>query len=149
MTSFNPAKVNEGCLMPCHSIVMQFYVEEKENQRYLSCQVYNRSQDFFLGTPFNIASAALQVILFTEMINNDPFYKGAQFVPGRLILCLGDCHIYENHIDAAKIQLEREPFPFPRLRIKKKYTRFEELEFTDIELEGYRCHPTIKAEMIA
>lgn len=146
MTSFNPATVNSGSLAPCHSIVMQFYMEKDGR---LSCQVYNRSQDFFLGNPFNIASAALQLILFCEMINNDSTYQGPRLIPGRLILVMGDCHIYENHIEAAKTQLEREPLPFPIIKINKKFTRFEELEFTDIELVDYQSHPAIKADMIA
>jgi thymidylate synthase len=147
MTSFNPATVQTGCLAPCHSIVVQFYMEKDDR---LSCQVYNRSQDFFLGNPFNIASAALQLILFCEIINNDPTYIGIKpLVPGRVILVMGDCHIYEEHIEAAKIQLSREPFPFPTIKINKKFTKFEELEFNDIELIGYQSHPTIKAEMIA
>ena len=145
-TSFNPSVVDEGCLWPCHSIVVQFYLEADNK---LSCQVYNRSQDMFLGCPFNIASAALQLILFTELINNDLEYNGEKLTPGRLIMSLGDCHIYENHIEAVMEQINRRPYAFPKLVINKVFRSFDELNYEDITLVDYQCHDTIRAEMIA
>ena len=146
MTSFNPAQAKEGCLYPCHSLVLQFYMEAGHK---LSLSCYNRSQDIICGFPFNCASSALLVHLFCEVINNDPGFKGHKIVPGRLIMNLGDVHLYDAHYSLAIRQILREPYAFPKLRIKKKLTTLTDFKFEDFELVGYDSYPAINAHMIA
>ena len=137
MTTFNPGKAHEGVLYPCHGISIQFYV----NKGYLSCSVYIRSNDFFLGNPFNIASYALLVHIFCELIGN--------LSPGNLIINIGDVHIYEEHIEPVKEQLSRIPYNFPQLEFKKKIKNINDIAFKDIKLINYNFHKRIKAKMIA
>lgn len=146
MTTYNPAQVHLGVLPPCHGITIQFGIEGENN---LCCHMYQRSADFFLGIPFNIASYALLVNIMCEMINNDSTYTGTKFVPGKLTMSIGDYHVYECHLDVVKEQVSRKPYAFPKLKINKKITRIEELNFEDIELQGYTCHPALKASMVA
>jgi thymidylate synthase len=138
MTDFNPLQANEGVLLPCHSIIIQFYVQEG----FLDIFCFNRSQDLFLGTPFNIASTAL-LLTFIASITN--------LIPRKMVLSLGDCHIYEDHLDAVRENLYRVPFDFPRLKITKELKELEDIEkiiFNDIQLIGYNYYPPIKANMI-
>ena len=159
MTTFNPAQVNEGCLYPCHGISIQFYVESLNNisgdnpenntislcENKLSCMMTQRSGDLFLGVPYNIASYALLVHMMCEIISN----SGMKIVPGRLIIVLGDVHIYETHKDQATKQISRDPYNFPFLKFNKKVENIEDFKFENVELCEYNHHPGIKAEMIA
>lgn len=146
MTSFNPSTASAGVLYPCHSIVIQFYVEENNK---LSAVCYNRSQDFFLGNPFNLSSTSLLIYLFCEVINNDPEYKGNKLSPGRMIMNLGDVHIYEDHYSCCIRQILREPFSFPTISFKRKITELTDFKFDDIVLLEYQYYPNIPAKMIA
>ncbi|XP_040829963.1 thymidylate synthase isoform X2 [Ochotona curzoniae] len=120
-------------LPPCHALC-QFYVVNGE----LSCQLYQRSGDMGLGVPFNIASYAL----LTYMIAHVTGLK-----PGDFVHTLGDAHIYLNHIEPLKVQLQREPRPFPKLKILRKVETIDDFKAEDFQIEGYNPHPTIKMEM--
>ena len=146
MTTYNPLQAKEGVLYPCHGIVIQFAVE---GDNELCCHMYQRSVDTFLGLPFNIASYSLLTILLCQYLNDTQDATGFRFVPSKLYLSLGDCHIYENHIDAVKTQLLREPFAFPKLKIHRPIIDLKKIEFSDIELVNYQFYPTIKADMLA
>jgi thymidylate synthase len=138
MTDFNPSMVNEGVLYPCHSLIIQFYVIDNK----LSIKMYQRSADLFLGLPFNIASTTLLLYIVAKLV-------GMQ--PDNVHISLGDCHIYEVHINQVKEQLKRQPFKFPKLIIPefKSLEDVEQATFKDFILEDYNCHPSIKAEMVA
>ena len=130
------AKIDRMALPPCH-LLYQFDVSDGK----LNCQWYQRSVDTFLGLPFNISSYALLTCLLAKVVG---------LTPGRLTYAGGDTHLYLNHLDQAKEQISRTPFPFPKLVIKKDIKTLEDiesLELTDIVLEGYNSHATIKAEM--
>uniref|UniRef100_A0A8D2DPQ7 Thymidylate synthase n=1 Tax=Sciurus vulgaris TaxID=55149 RepID=A0A8D2DPQ7_SCIVU len=120
-------------LPPCHALC-QFYVVNGE----LSCQLYQRSGDMGLGVPFNIASYALLTYMIAHI-------TGLQ--PGDFVHTLGDAHIYLNHIEPLKIQLQREPRPFPKLKILRKVEKIDDFKVEDFQIEGYNPHPTIKMEM--
>lgn len=134
MSGWNPLQEKEMVLPPCHTLY-QFYVHENK----LSCQMYQRSADLFLGLPFNIASTALLTHLVANLTN---------LVPSKLKIIIGDAHIYENHVDAVQEQLSRTCFPWCHLKIiNKDQTQPEDFEFDDFELENYKCHKPIKATM--
>jgi thymidylate synthase len=140
LTSFNPAQSSEGVLYPCHSLIVQFYVTDNGS---LNMFCFNRSQDLFLGTPFNIASSALLLILISKITNK---------TPGTLHMSLGDVHLYKNHYDLAIQQTYRIPYCFPKLKILKNIKSIKDIEtmtFQDFSLENYKSHPIIKAEMVA
>jgi len=130
VSAWNVGQISEMALPPCHSF-FQFYVANNK----LSCQLYQRSADVFLGVPFNIASYAL----LTRMIANV-----CNLSPGKFIHTLGDAHLYINHIEQAKLQLTRAPKQLPQMVIKSRNSIFE-FEFEDFELIGYNPHPHIKA----
>ena len=130
VSAWNVGQISEMALPPCHSL-FQFYVAQGK----LSCQLYQRSADVFLGVPFNIASYALLTMMIAQVCN---------LSPGDFIHTLGDAHLYLNHIEQAKLQLSREPKTRPSMKIKKKTSIFE-FEFDDFELTGYEPHPHIKA----
>ena len=137
MTSFNPSQVNEGVLWPCHSIILQFYVQDG----FLDMFCYNRSNDNFHGTPFNIASTSLLLMIISQITN---------LIPRFVNISQGDSHIYGEHIDAVKEQISRIPYVFPKL-ILSKFETLEEVEkmtFNDFKLENYLYYPTIKMSMI-
>lgn len=139
LTDFNPAQAGEGVLYPCHSIVVQFYVSGE----FLDMYCYNRSQDLFLGTPFNIASSALLLTLIAEICN---------LKPRKLQMGMGDVHIYSGHYEKVEEQIARQPYPFPKIILKKKIHELEDLEklqSSDIVVHGYYSEPAIKAEMVA
>lgn len=146
MTTYNPAVAKEGCLYPCHGVSILFNVE---NGHRLSCMMTQRSADTFLGVPFNISSYAMLICLLCEVINNDGNYKGPKFTPGRLIMNLGDVHIYEDHYSQVIRQILREPYNFPQLIFKRKVTELTDFKFEDLELIDYECYPNIPAKMIA
>lgn len=139
MTDYNPEQADEGVLYPCHSIVLQFYVDGD----FLDMFCYNRSQDFFLGNPFNIASSSLLLSIIAKMT-----CKIARFFH----LTMGDAHIYSSHIGVVKEQLTRTPYVLPKLVINKNLSGvcdINDLEYTDFELVGYQSYSSLKAEMIA
>jgi thymidylate synthase len=131
VSAWNPAEVDKMALPPCHAL-FQFYVADGK----LSCQLYQRSADYFLGVPFNIASYAL----LTEMVAHQCDLK-----PGEFIWTGGDVHLYSNHLEQAKLQLERQPFSLPQLVIKRKPASLFEYAFEDFEIVNYQSHPAIKA----
>ncbi len=133
VTGWNPREAEQVALPPCHTL-FQLYVQEGE----LSCQLYQRSGDVFLGVPFNIASYAL----LTQMIA-----QACDLRPGDFIHTLGDAHLYRNHLDQARLQLERAPRPLPRLVLAPSVRDLFAFRFEDITLEGYDPHPHIKAEV--
>ena len=131
VTAWNPADVDRMALPPCHCL-FQFYVAGGR----LSCQLYQRSADIFLGVPFNIASYALLTHMVAEVTG---------LKPGEFIHTLGDAHLYLNHLDQADEQLKREPTPLPRLIIKRQVKEITDFRFEDFEIAGYQPHPHIAA----
>jgi thymidylate synthase len=131
VSAWNVAQIPQMALAPCHAL-FQFYVAEGR----LSCQLYQRSADIFLGVPFNIASYAL----LTHMVAQQ-----ADLLPGDFIWTGGDCHLYSNHLDQAREQLSREPYPLPKLAIKRRPPSIFDYQFEDFEIVGYQSHPHIKA----
>ena len=133
ISAWNPGELDQMALPPCH-ILSQFYV----NNGKLSCQMYQRSADMFLGVPFNIASYAL----FTHMIA-----QVCNLEVDELVLAIGDAHLYENHIEQVKEQLSREPMPHPTLYLNPEVSVITDFEMSDIRLDNYQSHDTIKAPM--
>jgi len=131
VTAWNPADLNKMALSPCHCL-FQFYVADGK----LSCQLYQRSADLFLGVPFNIASYALLTLMLAQV-------TGLQ--PGEYVHTFGDAHIYSNHFEQVKTQLSREPFLYPTMKINPNVKDIFGFTFEDFELENYQCHPGIKA----
>jgi thymidylate synthase len=131
VSAWNVADLPKMALAPCHAL-FQFYVAEGR----LSCQLYQRSADIFLGVPFNIASYALLTAMVAQQ---------ADLLPGDFIWTGGDCHLYTNHLEQAALQLSREPFPLPRLAFKRRPDSIFDYQFEDIEILDYRAHPAIKA----
>jgi thymidylate synthase len=131
VSAWNVGELDRMALMPCHAF-FQFYVAEGR----LSCQLYQRSADLFLGVPFNVASYAL----LTHMIAQQ-----CDLGPGELVWTGGDCHLYLNHLDQADVQLSRTPFPLPRLRILRRPASVFDYRFEDLEFVDYQHHPAIKA----
>jgi thymidylate synthase len=131
VTAWNPADVDRMALPPCHAL-FQFYVAGGR----LSCQMYQRSADLFLGVPFNIASYALLTLMVAQVTS---------LSPGEFILTLGDAHLYLNHLKQAREQLSRAPRPFPRLRLNPQVKDLAGFRYEDFTLEGYDAHPSIKA----
>ncbi|AKE51134.1 thymidylate synthase [Kangiella geojedonensis] len=131
VVAYNPGVADEMALPPCHSL-FQFYVANGK----LSCQLYQRSADIFLGVPFNIASYALLTHMMAEQAGLDV---------GEFIWTGGDTHLYSNHFEQAKEQLSRDPLPLPKLNIKRKPDSLFDYDFEDFEIVGYESHPHIKA----
>jgi thymidylate synthase len=138
MTDFNPLMVDQGVLYPCHSLILQFYV----NNNKLSVKMYQRSADLFLGLPFNIASTTILLYIVAKLVNMEP---------DNVIITLGDCHIYSTHITQVVEQLKREPYEFPKLIIPdfKTIEDVENATYKDFILQDYNSHPAIKADMVA
>jgi thymidylate synthase len=131
ISAWNVAELDKMALQPCHAL-FQFYVAGGR----LSCQLYQRSADFFLGVPFNIASYAL----LTHMIAQQ-----TDLEPGEFIWAGGDCHLYLNHLDVADEQLKRKPFPLPKLVLRRRPPSLFDYRFEDFEIVGYEAHAAIKA----
>jgi thymidylate synthase len=131
ISAWNVAEIPKMALAPCHAL-FQFYVADGK----LSCQLYQRSADIFLGVPFNIASYAL----LTEMVAHQCGLK-----PGDFVWTGGDCHLYLNHLDQAREQLAREPYALPRLEFKRQPASIFDYHYDDIAITGYQAHPHIKA----
>ena len=131
VSAWNVAELPKMALVPCHAF-FQFYVADGK----LSCQLYQRSADIFLGVPFNIASYALLTHMMAQQCDLDV---------GDFIWTGGDCHIYSNHHEQVELQLSRQPFPYPMLNIKRKPASIFDYEYEDFEVLDYQCHPAIKA----
>lgn len=131
VTAWNPADVDRMALPPCHAL-FQFYVADAR----LSCQLYQRSADLFLGVPFNIASYALLTLMVAQV---------SDLAPGEFVHTLGDAHLYLNHLEQAREQLSRAPRPFPVLRLNPAVKDLFDFRYEDFTLEGYDPHPAIKA----
>lgn len=131
VSAWNVGELDKMALMPCHAL-FQFYVADNR----LSCQLYQRSADVFLGVPFNIASYSLLTHMVAEQCN---------LKVGEFIWTGGDCHLYLNHLEQARTQLERTPLPLPQLIIKQKAPTLFDYQFTDFEFCNYQSHPAIKA----
>lgn len=130
VSAWNPAEVEDMALPPCHCL-FQFFVADGK----LSCQLYQRSADVFLGVPFNIASYALLTLMMARVTGLEP---------GEFVHTLGDAHLYLNHLDQARLQLSREPLPLPVMHVAEKDDLFA-FDYEDFQLEGYRAHPSIAA----
>ncbi len=133
VSAWNPAFIEEMALPPCHTM-FQFYVANGK----LSCQLYQRSADVFLGVPFNIASYALLTMMMAQVTG---------LKPGEFVHTFGDAHLYSNHIDQAKLQLTRDPRPLPKMKINPNVQSIFDFKFEDFELTDYDPHPHIKAEV--
>ncbi|MDN5789758.1 MAG: thymidylate synthase [Micrococcales bacterium] len=138
VSAWNAAEVDDMALPPCHTM-FQFYVHpasRPEGRRRLSCQLYQRSADIFLGVPFNIASYALLNQMVAQLTDLEP---------GEFVHTLGDAHLYLNHVDQARVQLRRAPHPLPTMRITEGRSSIDEFDLDDFELVGYVADPGIKA----
>ncbi len=131
VSAWNVADLDKMALQPCHAL-FQFYVAEGK----LSCQMYQRSADVFLGVPFNIASYALLTMMVAQVCN---------LQPGELVLTFGDAHLYSNHLEQARLQLTREPRPLPTMTLNPEVKSIFDFRFGDFTLESYDSHPSIKA----
>ncbi|WP_226535643.1 thymidylate synthase [Fictibacillus halophilus] len=133
VSAWNPADVPNMALPPCH-LLFQFYVADGK----LSCQLYQRSADSFLGVPFNIASYALLTMMVAQVTG---------LKPGEFVHTVGDAHIYLNHVEQVELQLTREPKPLPKMKINPAVTNIFDFTFDDFELLDYEAHPHIKGEV--
>jgi thymidylate synthase len=133
VSAWNPADVPNMALPPCH-LLFQFYVADGK----LSCQLYQRSADSFLGVPFNIASYALLTMMVAQVTG---------LKPGEFVHTIGDAHIYLNHIEQVELQLTREPKPLPKMKLNPSVTNIFDFTFDDFELVDYEAHPHIKGEV--
>jgi thymidylate synthase len=131
VTAWNPGEIEKMALAPCHCL-FQFYVSDGE----LSCQMYQRSADLFLGVPFNIASYALLTLMVAQVCD---------LKPGDFVHTFGDLHLYANHVEQAKLQLTREPRPLPQMKLNPAVKNIHDFKFEDFELVSYDPHPSIKA----
>jgi thymidylate synthase len=131
VSAWNVGELSQMALMPCHAL-FQFYVADGK----LSCQLYQRSADVFLGVPFNIASYALLTMMMAQVCG---------LKPGEFIHTFGDVHVYSNHMEQVKLQLTRTPFPLPQMRLNPEVNDLFSFRFEDFVLENYQCHPAIKA----
>ena len=131
VSAWNVGELERMRLLPCHAL-FQFHVANGE----LSCQLYQRSADLFLGVPFNIASYALLTHLVAQQVDLNP---------GEFIWTGGDCHLYLNHLEQARLQLGREPYPLPRLAIRRRPESLFDYRYEDFEIVGYQSHPAIRA----
>lgn len=132
-SAWNPSDIDKMALPPCH-VMSQFYIKDG----FLSCMMTQRSADMFLGVPFNIASYSLLTYIFANICD---------LKPGKFIHSIGDAHIYSNHINQVKEQINRKPFDLPVLHINRKINDINNISFDDFKLIDYKYHPSIKAEM--
>jgi thymidylate synthase len=131
VSAWNVGELDQMALPPCHAL-FQFFVQDCE----LSCQLYQRSADLFLGVPFNIASYALLTLMAAQVCD---------LKPGTFVHTFGDLHLYSNHVEQAKLQLTREPRPLPQMRLNAGVKNIHDFNYDDFELTGYDPHPSIKA----
>jgi thymidylate synthase len=137
VSAWNPADVDDMALPPCHCLFQFFVAPSAEGKGRLSCQLYQRSADVFLGVPFNIASYALLTHMVAQAVDLEV---------GEFVHTFGDAHLYLNHVEQAKLQLTRTPYPFPTLKLAEKRDLFA-FDYEDIKIEGYQAHPRIAAEI--
>lgn len=149
MTTYIPHEANKGVLYPCHGLTVQWYVKESDGINYLSCHMYQRSADMFLGVPFNISSYSLLCYMFCEVLNNDISYQGLSFKPDKLVMSFGDVHVYESHYEQVMQQITRKPFAFPQIKFKRNLSKLEDFVWEDIQILNYYNHKGIKAQMVA
>jgi thymidylate synthase len=133
VSAWNVADIDKMALPPCHCL-FQFYVANGK----LSCQLYQRSADIFLGVPFNIASYSLLTMMVAQVCNLEP---------GEFVHTLGDAHLYLNHLEQARLQLTRQPYPLPQLKFNPAVKSIFDFDYQDFTLENYQHHPTIKADI--
>jgi thymidylate synthase len=133
VSAWNVGQIEKMALPPCH-LLFQFYVAEGK----LSCQLYQRSADVFLGVPFNIASYALLTMMMAHVCDLEP---------GDFVHTLGDTHLYQDHLEKARMQLERKPYPLPVMKINPKVNSLFDLVYEDFQLDNYQAHPHIKAKV--
>ena len=133
VSAWNPADIDQMALPPCHAL-FQFYVGDGK----LSCQLYQRSADVFLGVPFNIASYALLTLMLAQVTG---------YAPGDFVHTLGDAHLYTNHMEQTQTQLAREPFALPTMKLNPAVDSLFDFTFEDFELVGYEAHPHIKGKV--
>ena len=133
VSAWNVGEIERMALPPCH-LLFQFYVADRK----LSCQLYQRSADVFLGVPFNIASYALLTMMFAQVCD---------LQPGDFVHTFGDLHLYRNHLDQARLQLTRQPYPLPQMKINPAVKSIFDFQYEDFELVDYQAHPHIKAEV--
>ena len=131
VSAWNPSQVDEMALPPCHAL-FQFFVADSK----LSCQLYQRSADVFLGVPFNIASYALLTLMIAQVCG---------FKPGKFVHTLGDAHLYLNHLEQAKLQITRKPLKLPSIKINSSVNNLEDFVYEDFEILNYESHPAISA----
>jgi len=142
VSAWNVAELPQMALMPCHAL-FQFYVTPPntsagEKRGRLSCQLYQRSADVFLGVPFNIASYALLTMMIAQSCDLEP---------GEFIHVFGDVHLYNNHLEQAKLQLTRTPYPLPTMKLNPAVKNIFDFKFEDFTLENYQAHPAIRAQV--
>jgi thymidylate synthase len=133
VSAWNPAEVEQMALPPCHTM-FQFYAAQGK----LSCQLYQRSADIFLGLPFNIASYALLTLMMAQVTGLET---------GDFVHTFGDAHLYNDHLEQARLQLTREPYPLPEMKLNPDVKSIFEFQYKDFELTGYQAHPHIKAKV--
>lgn len=134
VTAWNPAQIDEMALPPCHC----FFQFDVTPDGKLNCMLYQRSCDMFLGVPFNIASYSLLTMMIAQVCG---------LKAGEFIHTLGNAHIYSNHFDQVKLQLSREPYPLPKMKINPEIKNIDDFKFEDFELVDYQCHPAIKGDV--
>ena len=135
MTTWHPGEIENQALPPCHGLMVQFYVDQ---DKQLSCSVYQRSADCFIGLPHNLASYSLFLMMIAQVCHLKPY---------KISYSLGDAHIYKNHIDQVKLQLTREPKPGPKMVINPEIKDIDDFKYEDFKIEGYEHHPAIKGEI--
>mgnify|MGYP003551869341 FL=1 len=138
ISAWNVADLPKMHLMPCHCLFQFYTTLQKNGKRKLSCQLYQRSADVFLGVPFNIASYALLTLMIAQV---------CEMEPGEFIHSFGDAHLYNNHFEQATLQLSRKPFPLPSMKINPLVKDIFDFKFEDFELQDYTAHPAIKASV--
>ena len=134
VTAWNPAQIEEMALPPCHC----FFQFDVTPDGKLNCMLYQRSCDMFLGVPFNIASYSLLTMMIAQVCG---------LKPGEFVHTLGNAHIYSNHFDQVNLQLSREPYPLPKMKINPEVKNIDNFKYEDFELVDYQCHPTIKGDV--
>ena len=134
VTAWNPAQIDEMALPPCHC----FFQFDVTPDGKLNCMLYQRSCDMFLGVPFNIASYSLLTMMIAQVCN---------LKPGEFVHTLGNAHIYSNHFEQVKLQLSREPYPLPKMKINPEVKNIDDFKYEDFELVDYQCHPVIKGDV--
>jgi thymidylate synthase len=136
ISAWNVAELNKMALMPCHSFIQFYTAPTADGKRKLSCQLYQRSADVFLGVPFNIASYALLTLMLAQVTD---------MIPGDFVHSFGDVHIYNNHMEQVQLQLSRTPHSLPSMKLNSAIKDLFEFKIEDFTLENYEAHPAIKA----